>query len=239
MPRTNVYEYPTYDDTDGPQPGVDYTPRVVGWFDVDRAELIKEDTRWDGNNMVSLATGERYGHQCLYRTAGGRWVLNNWSQRQGSASTYEFVDNDAARAWLITNNRDEDVAKYFGELEEERGPGRPEIGPEVKTRLPADIIAALDVMAAAKGVTRAELLRDIVSNALVMLGEVDEFIADPSTGTRRTRPVRDPDADLPPDVVDAFAALARMGRKTGLSPDAVRRGFLRQFATPEEMEGSL
>jgi hypothetical protein len=46
-----------------------------------------------------------------------------------------------------------------------RGPGRPEIGPPVHTRLPVDLIAWIDERAAACGVTRAALIRDALDFA--------------------------------------------------------------------------
>jgi hypothetical protein len=152
MDRVNVY------DTE--------TRELVGWFDIDAAEKFREDTEWDGNNHISKATGSQFDHQTLYRTKGGRWVLNRWSQWQGSRETYEFISDDEAREWLIAQNEDVAVERYFGELEDERGPGRPEIGPAIQVRLPEDLLAQIDAKAEDDGVSRAEMVRTLLGEAL-------------------------------------------------------------------------
>lgn len=73
------------------------------WFAIDRAEKVDEGTRWNGNNHISLATGSQWEHEALYRTAGGKWVLNSWSQWQGSSETWEEIEDEAAAAWLVRN----------------------------------------------------------------------------------------------------------------------------------------
>lgn len=40
--------------------------------------------------------------------------------------------------------------------------GRPPVGPVITVRIPADVLARLDAEAARQGVTRAELVRNIV-----------------------------------------------------------------------------
>lgn len=157
MARTNVY---TFDPEEG---------RILaGYFDRDKAEEFPEETRWDGNNNVSVHCGQ-WEHEILYRTARGRWVLHHWSQRQGSEPTYEFVSDDVAKRWLLMNENegsDAAVERYFGELDEETGPGRPAIGPLVGTRFPSDVLAALDERAERDGVSRAELVRRLVTDGL-------------------------------------------------------------------------
>ena len=61
----------------------DHGTKLVGWFDRSTAESWGEDTRWDGSNHVSIATGSQWDHEQLYQTAGGRFVLYRWSQWQG------------------------------------------------------------------------------------------------------------------------------------------------------------
>ncbi len=76
------------------------------WFDREKATSWKEGSYFDGNNHVSLATGDKFTHEKLYRTARGRWVLFAWSQWQGSRETWtEITDADAAR-WLVRNEHD-------------------------------------------------------------------------------------------------------------------------------------
>ena len=76
------------------------------WFDLDTAEAFDEATRWDGNNHISLVTGSQWDHECLYRTASGRWVLNHWSQWQGSSESWTEVSNSEAATWLVTNGHE-------------------------------------------------------------------------------------------------------------------------------------
>lgn len=169
MSRINVYSYPDTDDFAAIQDG----PVLEGWFDPDKATAIRENTEWDGNNHRSVHTGSQWDHELLYRTAKGRWVLNRWSNRQGSTETYEFLTDEDARQWLIKNNSDDEVATYFSALDEESGPnlgGRPEIGPAIQIRLPADRIVAVDKVAADQGVSRAEMIRRLVDTGLAGQG---------------------------------------------------------------------
>jgi len=142
------------------------TQKLVGWFDIDAAEKFSEDTWFDGSNQISKATGSQWAHEALYRTKGGRWVLNRWSQWQGSRETWEFISETEAREWLLAQGHDEAAKRYFGPIEEERGPGRPEIGPAIQVRLPEDLLAAVDARADAEGVSRAEMVRMLLAEAL-------------------------------------------------------------------------
>jgi hypothetical protein len=76
------------------------------WFDLDKAESFSEETYWNGNNHISIATGSQWEHQELYRTANGRWVLNAWSQWQGSRESWTEIDNEAAARWLVSNSKE-------------------------------------------------------------------------------------------------------------------------------------
>ena len=89
------------------------------WFDADRAEAYEEDTRWDGHNHVSLATGSQWDHEELYRTRGGRWILHSWSQWQGSGESYCEISDERAARWLVANGHDahEACATEYAALE--------------------------------------------------------------------------------------------------------------------------
>lgn len=139
--------------------------KVIGHFDYDKTERFEEDTRWDGSNHVSLATNDKFEHQQLLRTAGGRWVLNRWSQWEGRPDIYEFVTDDQARDWLISQSRDKAVEKYFGEIEDEKGPGRPEVGPATNVRLGEELTAKVDA-ARTDGESRAAAIRRLLAHAL-------------------------------------------------------------------------
>lgn len=85
------------------------------WFETDKARCYGEDTRWDGHNHISVATGSQWEHEELYRTAAGAWILHHWSQWQGSRAEYEIVDAETARVWLTDNDKPNAVRKHFGE----------------------------------------------------------------------------------------------------------------------------
>ncbi|MER6605958.1 ribbon-helix-helix domain-containing protein [Streptomyces sp. NPDC000927] len=162
MSRINVYTQPTHEyDPDGPQ--------LAGWFNSKSADVYDEETEWDGRNEISVNQLGEFGHQALYRTKGGRWVLNTWSQRQGSADRYEFITDAIAKDWLLRNNQDEAFKKWFGELTEESGPnlgGRTAIGTKVEARLPDDTLEKLDLHAKSEGVSRAKMIRILVTEGL-------------------------------------------------------------------------
>lgn len=89
------------------------------WFSLETAEYFKEDTYHDGNNWISKATGSQWYHQGLYRTAGGRFILNEYSNYQGTPETYKEVSNADAAAWFSINGYDphDQCKKEFQELE--------------------------------------------------------------------------------------------------------------------------
>ena len=73
------------------------------WFDDKAAILFKEDTNWDGRNQISVPTGSQWDHEYLYYTKSGKWVLNDFSNYQGSLDGYRQIDESDAIAWLIQN----------------------------------------------------------------------------------------------------------------------------------------
>jgi len=158
MARINVYSYAEdeYDET-----------TLAGWFNPDSSAKFDEGTEWDGNNHVSVNAVGQYGHQMLYRTKGGRWVLYFWSQYQGVAEKHEFIDDNAAKDWLLRNNHDGAIEQYFGKLDEESGPrlgGRPSIGPKVEVRIPEEILTRVDAFKGDR--ERADALRDLIAAGL-------------------------------------------------------------------------
>lgn len=89
------------------------------WFNEETATKYEESQQHDGRNYISLATGSQWHHEALYRTAGGRWILNHWSQWQGWRETYEEVSEQEAVAWLIRNGLEvpERLAAHADNLE--------------------------------------------------------------------------------------------------------------------------
>jgi hypothetical protein len=135
-----------------------------GRFDPEKAVCIEGRLEWDGHNKASVHVGANR-RQDLYRTAGGRWVLNSWSFYQGEEEVYEFIDADRALKWLMVNGSDEIVEKYFGEVEEERGPGRPAIGDRVEFRLPPSLRDQITKQAQ-DGETMADTIRRLLARAV-------------------------------------------------------------------------
>jgi hypothetical protein len=150
MSRMNVYAEPgEYDFTQ---------PELAGWFDPGKASHW-DDSDYNGNG--SLGTGRGTG---LWRTAQGRWVSETWSRWQDEPRhACTFTTPQQAREWLLRNDEDAAVAEYFGDVEEERGPGRPSIGEQVCFTVPAEDLALIDNMAKQGGRGRSEVLRNAVA----------------------------------------------------------------------------
>ncbi len=159
MARVNVF---SYDEFDG--------KILAGWFDPDKAEVAKEGSRWNGNNHVGVLSGieTSVGGEYLYRTAGGRWIRYvNARDYFNGPETYEFLTEDEARTWLIRSEDNDDVLQaHFGELEDERGPGRPEVGKPINVRLGDDLLTRVDAVAEKRGKSRADTIRDLIAQAL-------------------------------------------------------------------------
>lgn len=135
--------------------------KVVGWFDYDKA------ARWDDrdfNGNGSHGTGRGTG---VVLTAGGKWLSLHWTSWQGEEWTHVYIGDDEARDWLIANHEDAAVAEHFGELaeEEDRRPGRPEIGGRITTALGGEL-AKVDAYAELHEITRAEAVRRLISEGL-------------------------------------------------------------------------
>jgi hypothetical protein len=65
-----------------------------------------EDTRWNGQNRISVNTGSQWEHERLYRSRKGRYWIERWSQWQGSTPHAEWVSNEEATRWLIHNGEE-------------------------------------------------------------------------------------------------------------------------------------
>lgn len=79
-----------------------------------------EDTRWDGRNHISLATGTQWDHQTLYRSRKGRFYLEHTSQWEGKTPSAEWVSHRTAVSWLLTNEHEipEDLLEVAESLSE-------------------------------------------------------------------------------------------------------------------------
>ena len=154
----------------------------AGWFDSSKASHW-DDSDYNGNGSHGTGRGEG-----IYRTSQGRWVKEIWSRWQGEPRhACTFIDAEDAREWLLRNHEDEAVAEYLGEIEEERGPGRPRIGGEVLVRLGDDLLGELDAHASEYGQNRAEAIRALLGEALNAAQPYTLTIRDISTGVREIR----------------------------------------------------
>jgi hypothetical protein len=142
---------------------------LAGHFHPDKAEMFSDGKRWDGSNMIGECSGSQWVDEYLYRTAGGKWVLNTDSTRYMSGpDEFGYVTAGQARDWLLrSKDNDEAIEKYFGDIpdEEDRRPGRPEIGEPVQVRL-GDLLPPVDAYAQAHGIKRAEAIRRLVTTGL-------------------------------------------------------------------------
>lgn len=77
-----------------------------GWFDIEAATKFEEDTFWDGRNHISRATGTQWNHEVLYCTRKGVYVINHYSQWQGSHEHWTKISAQAAAEWLIKNGHE-------------------------------------------------------------------------------------------------------------------------------------
>lgn len=156
MSRVNVRE------TISPEDYGLVTPKLAGWFDWDKA------ARWSDADCNGNGSGGAGRGQAVMLTAGGRWVLENWTRWQDENSRYEYITADEARDWLLRNNEDAAVAAHFGEIaeEEDRRGGRPEIGGAVHIRFGEDLLAKVDAYAKAHEISRPEAVRSLLEDAL-------------------------------------------------------------------------
>lgn len=165
----------------------DFHRRVVGWFDHDTAERFEERREvYDGANLAGVHMRDQDSGQTLYRTAGGRWVLMQWSSWQGVVDRWQFIDADEAREWLQINENDDQLERLFGTADEpERGPGRPEIGPVINVRLPQDLLDVLDERAREMLTSRAALIRTMLwqQDYTLRTGKAYTYRVDAGIGT--------------------------------------------------------
>lgn len=84
------------------------------WFDAEKAEMYKEDTFHDGKNWISKATGSQWEHEAIYVTKSGKFILNHWSDFQGSHESYEVISKEDAAAWFAKQSfSDDEIPQVF------------------------------------------------------------------------------------------------------------------------------
>lgn len=84
------------------------------WFDEDKAEVYNGVAFHDGRNWISKATGSQWEHESIYVTKSGKFILNHYSNLQGSRETYELISKEDAAAWFAKQGfSDDDIPKIF------------------------------------------------------------------------------------------------------------------------------
>ena len=138
---------------------------VVGWFKLNAATRYEEGTRWDGSNHISLATGSQWDHEALYKTKGGQWVKNWWSQYQGTCERWNYITEEDAKTWMIQNEYEcDDIERLFGEkLPEETGPGRPAVGKTYSVKIEDAVIERIDQLATERDSSRSAIIREAIN----------------------------------------------------------------------------
>ncbi|MDQ1041493.1 hypothetical protein QFZ75_007995 [Streptomyces sp. V3I8] len=144
---------------------------LQGWFVLEAATRYLEQAAYiNGFDKRSVNTLSTDAHQTLYRTKRGRWVLSCWTDWQNDIPTYEFVDEDTAKRWLILNDEDAAVEEHFGPMDEESGPnlgGRPAIGPKIPGfPVPQALLERVDDYAKGEGISRNEAMRRLMERGL-------------------------------------------------------------------------
>lgn len=109
-----------------------------------RAHRYQEGTRHNGTDLISLATGDKWEHEELFRTAGKEWVLRRWSDWQGSGESWELIDASEAAGWLIRNGLELPKSLTEAGNRLELGAGRPATDLEARLARIEARLAALE-----------------------------------------------------------------------------------------------
>lgn len=124
--------------------------------------MTKVADRWEqAQEVLELLTA--LGDHGL--SVGSDWLRLFRLRSDGTGTLYGTTPGYArdVAPELRRNYIDQGIAYKVQAL---RRPGRPEVGPAVNLRLPAELLASLDERAVSEGVTRAEMVRRILAAAL-------------------------------------------------------------------------
>ena len=74
------------------------------WFDKDKAKCYDEGIYFDSHcNEISLCSQISHGHEALYMTQSGKFIINRWTDWTGDIETYELISKEEAAKWFIIN----------------------------------------------------------------------------------------------------------------------------------------
>lgn len=142
-------------------PALDHAPDM-------HSEEMEPIRRWAGwfntETAIHWAARDANNTERVWLTPSGRWVLTTrtWDS---------YITVDEARWWLAGEGHIDAIREHIAV--ERDGRGRPEIGPEVKFRIPKHVRDSVDALAAANGVTRADQLRVIVMDTVLRTQDKD------------------------------------------------------------------
>lgn len=78
------------------------------WFDSEKAECFRENSYHDGRNFISKATNSQFEHEAIFVTKSGKFILDHWSNWQGSTETYQEITKERASAWFAKQGFSDD-----------------------------------------------------------------------------------------------------------------------------------
>jgi hypothetical protein len=127
--------------------------------------------RWDDRDPATGDGCRGAGRgDAVMLTAGGRWVMERWTDWGGESPSYAAITAEAARGWLLRNGSDGAVGEFFGPVpdEEHRDPGRPAIGSRVNVFL-GDLRGQADA-ARLPGESLSDAIRRLIAAGLAATG---------------------------------------------------------------------
>lgn len=74
------------------------------WFNVEKAIQFEENIYWDGKNRIPRTTRSQWEHERLLYTRYGNWILDSWSQWEGSPCTTKKITVQEAADWIIAQD---------------------------------------------------------------------------------------------------------------------------------------
>ena len=133
--------------------------RPRGWYDEAKAQT------WDVGGRVLASP--RHARPARSATRGRVLALtaaSEWMVRDTDSDEAAPVTPDEARALLAAAGQSTTPVDQWSPPEPRRAGrlGRPPVGAKVEVRLPDDLLAAVDAIAAADGTSRADVIRAAV-----------------------------------------------------------------------------
>ena len=84
------------------------------WFDGDKADFYAEKSNFNGSNWISLATGSQWNHEGIFITKSGKFILNTYSDYQGTVDKYVLISKEDAATWFCRQSfTDEEIPDIF------------------------------------------------------------------------------------------------------------------------------